>query len=115
MKRTLLIIIPLFLALQTFSWGDRGHKIVAQITKSCLEKSILDSVQFYLGKMSFKQASVWMDEMRSDEKYNYMRTWHYINIEKDSVYINNGEENVVSEIEKAIALLKTKRNIPKRK
>lgn len=96
-------------AFKSFGWGDRGHKIVAQIAKNCLNKSIADSVQFYLGKMSFKRASVWMDEVRSDESYNYMKPWHYINVAKDSSYFKTDEENVVNEIEKAITVLKNKR------
>lgn len=108
MKKTVLFGLLLCASINTWAWGEKGHKMVAQIAKKCLDKSIIDSVQFYLGKMSFKRASVWMDEVRKDSEYDFMKPWHYINIEKDSAYKKNNEENAVNEIEKAIAVLKRK-------
>jgi len=89
-----------------YAWGVKGHKMVAVIAKQCLEKSIIDSVQYYLGNMSFEEASVWMDEMRNQDKYDYMKPWHYINIEKDKTYVKTKEPNAVNQIELAMETLK---------
>jgi hypothetical protein len=42
-----------------------------------LNKGVKDSVQKYLGTMTFEEASTWMDDVRSDHSYDYMKTWHY--------------------------------------
>jgi len=91
-----------------FSWGAAGHKIVATIAKKCLTKQITDSVNYYLEGMSFKDASVWMDVVRKDTKYDYLKPWHYINIEKDKTYVATEEPNIVNQLEIAIATLKLK-------
>ncbi len=46
----------------------------------------------------FKEASVWMDEMRSNHEYDYMKPWHYINIEKGEKYIPTNEKNILNEL-----------------
>jgi hypothetical protein len=113
MRKILFVFFILSISLSAYSWGERGHKIVALIAKKCLEKRIIDSVQFYLGRMSFKEASVWMDVVRQDNTYNYMKPWHYINIERQAVYVKSEEENVVNELEKVISALKNKKALSK--
>ena len=65
-----------------FAWGRTGHHLIAEIAASIMNESAKANVQKYLGNISFEEASVWMDEMRSDHQYDYMKPWHYINIEK---------------------------------
>lgn len=107
-----LIIILFFFAIllpsSTYAWGSKGHKIVAAIAKQSLDKQIVDSIQKYLGTMSFEEASVWMDEVRSDHSYDYLKPWHYVNVEKDKTYVKTKDHEVVNEIEIAIATLKEK-------
>ena len=98
----------------SFAWGPAGHHIVGQIVKSELPASIRDSVQKYLGTMSFEDASTWMDDMRSDPSYDYMKTWHYVNIEKGQTYNPKaGERNVVTELERVIKELNSKSKLSK--
>lgn len=92
----------------TYAWGAKGHKIVAAIAKQSLDKQIVDSIQKYLGTMSFEDASVWMDEVRSDHSYDYLKPWHYVNVEKDKTYVKTKDPEVVNEIEIAISTLKEK-------
>jgi len=106
------IVVFLFLmcALPSFNyaWGGKGHKIVAIIAKNCLDKQVLDSIQKYLGVMSFEDASVWMDEVRGEQAYDYLKPWHYVNVEKDKTYVKTKDPEVVNEIEIAISTLKEK-------
>jgi hypothetical protein len=37
--------------------------------------------------MTFGEAGTWMDDVRSNKKYNYMKTWHYADVGKDSDYV----------------------------
>jgi hypothetical protein len=96
------------LPFESLAWGERGHQIVAQMAKQALDPAVRDSVQFYLGKMSFKEASVWMDKIKRDKTFVHMRGWHYVNLEKDEDFSKvAAEENVVTQLEKAIHFLLT--------
>lgn len=108
MKNIFVCLFLFFFILNGYSWGERGHKIVAAIAKKCLPKQVLDSVQFYLGDMSFNEASVWMDVVRKEPAYDYLKPWHYINVDKDKTYVAVEEPNVVNQLEVAIATLKIK-------
>jgi hypothetical protein len=76
----LLMFTLLMKSAPSFAWGFEGHKIVAEIAKSHLNKSVKDSVEKYLGDMSFEDAATWMDDMRKDHAYDYMKPWHYVNM-----------------------------------
>lgn len=108
-KRTFyLFLFLVILRHEGFCWGARGHKMVAEFAKQTLDKTIVDSVQCFLGNMSFQEAAVWMDEVRSDPAYNYLKPRHYINVERDATYVKDNNENVVNELELVIALLQSK-------
>jgi len=110
MKKTTLTLFTLliFKTASIFAWGQVGHKMVAEIAMSYLNKGVKDSVQKYLGKMTFAEAGTWMDDVRSDKKFNYMRTWHYADVARDSTYVEKGEVNAVNTIERAMNELKDK-------
>ena len=56
----------------------------------------------YLKHMSIEEASTWMDDMRSNDYYRFMSTWHYINLEKGDSYQPLPERNVVTVLYAAI-------------
>jgi hypothetical protein len=111
MKKIIPLIVVAFVLnyTKTFAWGSRGHKIVAQIARNFMDKNVADSVQYYLGNKSFEDASVWMDEIRSDHSYDYMKPMHYINIEKDKTYVKVSDPNIINELDLVIGELQ-KRN-----
>jgi len=91
-----------------YGWGAKGHKIVAQIAKSCLNQSTIDSIQVFLGSVSFEEASVWMDEVRSDHQYDYLKPRHYVNVEKDKTYVATEKPNIINELDSVLSILKEK-------
>lgn len=97
----------LFLAVPhvSFAWGKVGHGIVAEIAFSLLDTGTQQKVKKYLGSTTIEGASTWMDEVRSDHKYDYMKTWHYVNIAKGTTYTDNTDENIVNALNKAITEL----------
>jgi len=114
MKVFLLIVSGLVIHVNSvFAWGNKGHKIVAQIAKECLDKSIVDSVQNYLGDISFEAASVWMDEIRSDHSYDYLKPAHYINVEKDKTYVKVSDTNIINELDRVFAELQHRKGSSK--
>src|SRR4051812_45012240 len=91
--------ILLIKSLPCFSWGATGHEMVGNIAKVYARKAVVDSVNKYFDGLSWGSAANWMDEMRSNSSYDYLRPMHYIDITKDSVYAKTEEGNIVSELE----------------
>src|SRR5208283_3015979 len=101
-----IILIALFIAhcslfiAHCYAWGREGHKIISEIAEKKLNPGVEKIVQHYLGNTTFFEASVWMDEMRSDKTYDYMKPWHYVDIEKGSTYVAAPEGDIVTELQK---------------
>jgi len=97
----------------SYGWGEKGHHIIVQVAKAYINKNIQDSVDKYLGDMSWEKASTWMDDMRRNPEYAYFKTWHYINIEKDMPYdsAKTGVDNVYVQLQNAINKLKNKEKL----
>lgn len=114
LQKIRIVLIICLLALssaKSYSWGNKGHKIVADIAYACLNQSTRDSVKKYLGEMSFQNAATWMDDVRKDSTYNYMKPWHYINIEKDQTYVKTPNENIINELTKVIEELQNGKHV----
>ncbi len=108
-KSTALLLCCLFIkSVSVYAWGREGHIIVAEIAKKYLNQNVQDSVQKYLGNMYFAEAATWMDDVRKDHNYDYMKTWHYVNVEKDKTYVKTSEENVITKLELVIGELSEK-------
>jgi S1/P1 Nuclease len=78
--------LSLFLLLsapqKTFAWGSAGHRIIAEIAFRYLDDQTKKNVLAYLNGMSPEEASNWMDEMRSDHAYDYMKPYHYADFDR---------------------------------
>jgi len=106
--------IPVFLFVLIFScfsaksyaWGKRGHELVAQIAFRFLDDSTKAIVQKYLGNLSIEEAANWMDDERGNSYYNYMRTWHYLDIDKGQTYTPSQERNILTVLHSAIVDLR---------
>ena len=111
------VCIVLFIStpLHSFAWGKKGHQIVGEIAEHFLDDSTKQRVQRYLGNLDFQEAATWMDDVRSNEYYDYMRTWHYVNMEKGQNFSQAAARNAVSIIHAAITELRNKNNLPKDK
>ena len=95
------------------AWGNKGHKIVAKLAKTYLNKGVADSVQYYLGDTSFEEASVWMDEIRSDHAFDYLKPMHYVNVEKDKTYVTVTDPNIINELDRVLKTLQGRKGISK--
>lgn len=115
LKFTLFLFFVLGLSITSFGWGRVGHHIIVEIAKNYVSKDVQDSINKYLGDMTWDAASTWMDELRGNTQYDYMKQWHYINIDKGGQYdttIENGN-NVVKQLEVAIHNLKNRSKLTK--
>ena len=105
--KTILLFLPVLLSvLNTYAWGKEGNKIAANIALDYLDARAKDSLSVYLGSTSLQDAIFWMDDIRTDPAYDYMRTFHYINIEKGTSYDPNSRFNIMSELNIVMSELK---------
>jgi hypothetical protein len=95
-------LVVITVPVQLLAWGRKGHTIVAEIAMSLCDSSTRATVIKQLGGMSLGDAGNWMDDMRSNHKYDYLKTWHYVNIEKGKLFVASEEPNIVNAITKAI-------------
>ena len=84
MKRIITLFFLFFFTLpfQVFAWGAKGHALIAEVAFKYLDHQTKEHVLSYLGGMTIQEASDWMDEVRSDPAYNYMKPYHYADFEK---------------------------------
>ena len=113
MKKTLLVALILLMTMPVHSlaWGKRGHNLVALIAFSMLDADCKQTIRQYLGNMSIEEASTWMDDIKGDHEYDYMKKWHYVNIDKGSRYERTSEPNVVTELNRVINELEHKQTL----
>lgn len=90
----------------TFAWGKEGHNIISQIAFRSLSDSTKQRVSKMLGGLTFEEAGMWMDDMRSNTAFDYMKPWHYINIEKSATYDPKSDHNIIWELQRTIKQLK---------
>ena len=85
--------------------------MVAEVAFSLLDSSTKQKVQSCLGSMTIEQAGNWMDEVRSDHRYDYMKQWHYVNVDQGRTYEDTKEENVVNQLTRVIKELQHNDNM----
>ena len=103
----ILTLSLLFSSYFTFAWGDKGHTIVAEVAFQNLSKTAKKNVMKYLGDMTLSEAANWMDDIKKDDSKDFMKPWHYINLEKGATTMPEAD-NVVS------TLLKTMKELDKK-
>jgi hypothetical protein len=119
MKKKIIVFLSavIFIALpeHSFAWGKKGHQIVADIAFHYLDSATKLKVQKYLRQFSFEDAATWMDDMRSNSYYDYMKSWHYIDIEEGKEYVPLPEKNIVTVLHAAIMELLDNKSLSNKK
>lgn len=105
---TITLVALISLPLLSFAWGKIGHSIVAEVAYSMLDKHTKDAVKEALGSTTLEEAASWMDEVRRQHEYDYMKSWHYVNIAKGANYVATKEDNIVNALNTAIHNLEHK-------
>ena len=81
MRWTAAVAVLLLLTVDSAAfWGANGHRIVGLIAERRLSEKALQGVREILGTESLARASTWADEIRSDSRWGFAASWHYINI-----------------------------------
>ena len=106
--RVIILIVTLLIGKveNSFAWGKTGHGLVAEIAFQILDDSTQKIVKQYLGNITIEEAANWMDEQRGNSYYTFMRTWHYVDIDKVEKYVPSTERNALSVLNSAIIELR---------
>ncbi|HEY6248515.1 MAG TPA: S1/P1 nuclease [Candidatus Angelobacter sp.] len=75
----LLLVLP---STQSFAWGYKGHRIVADIARHHLTPAAIQNLQALLGNDDLAAISTWADEVRPDRPETF--AWHFVNIPRDA-------------------------------
>ena len=110
----LFIIILVSASERSMAWGKKGHELVAEIAFKFLNDSTKKIVKGYLGNLSIEEAANWMDDERGNTYYNYMRTWHYLDIDKGQNYTPSSERNIITVLHSAIVELRLYKTIKRK-
>lgn len=102
------IMILLTSNIKSFAWGKTGHALVAEVAFKFLDSTTQKIVKKYLGNLTIEEAANWMDEQKGNSYYNYMRSWHYINLDKGTKYAPSAERNSMTVIHSAFSELKNR-------
>jgi hypothetical protein len=76
---SLLLLFPLS---QSYAWGFKGHRIVADIARNHLTPTAKQNLEALLGNADLAAISTWADEVRPERPET--SGWHYVDIPKNS-------------------------------
>jgi hypothetical protein len=102
MKKNVLLLLCIAMALipsqKTKAWGPEGHKMVVDVAMQFLKPDVKNNVLAILDTMSTNTAGNWMDIMRSNSDYDFMKPWHYIDFPAEQEYQPSTDENIVNRL-----------------
>lgn len=97
------------------AWGQTGHRTIGMVAETYLSSKVKKKLAEILEGESLAMASTWMDEIRSDRKYNYMSDWHWVTIPDGQTYAQaekNSHGDIITTIERITKELSSKQLTP---
>jgi hypothetical protein len=96
-----IFILAILLQTEALAWGQNGHRVVGQVAQNHIKKKVSRKLYKLLGGESLAEASVWMDDIRSDSTYDHTHDWHWVTI-PDSLKYEETDKNPKGDILEAI-------------
>jgi hypothetical protein len=90
MRTFLVILFVLALSYESSGWGQTGHRVVGLIAEYHLSKKAKKNIRNILNGQSIAMVSNFMDEIKSDDKYDHLYPWHYCTIPDGKTYEEAG-------------------------
>jgi hypothetical protein len=90
------------------AWGPVGHSVVGNVAVNLLKPAAKAQVLALLDGMSIDTAANWMDIMRSNSQYDFVKPWHYVDYGKDEPYPGANQDQIVNKITAVIKELQHK-------
>lgn len=91
------------------AWGSTGHRVIGTVAQKHLTPKTAQQVKAILGGMSLAFVSTYADEIRSDDRYDHLAPWHYVNMNQNIRYSEadkNPKGDIVTAIQTCIETLK---------
>lgn len=88
----------LFHTSNAFAWGPEGHAIVGRLTLHYLPPDARQNVLNILNGMPIDTAANWMDNIKSNPDYDFMRPWHYLDAPKGEAYTEKFGDNLLNRL-----------------
>lgn len=85
-KWLLLLLVTQLCIVDSWGWGQTGHRVVGQLAEWHLNKKAKKRIEAILGSESVAMVANWMDNVKSDRSYDHLNTWHYLTIEDGNSY-----------------------------
>jgi len=108
--KSILTIFALYTSLTAGAWGMLGHRVVGEVAQSHLNETAKGKVANILGAMTLAEVSNWMDDIKSNDKYDSLRPWHYTTIPDGKTYADitpSEKGDVVQGIKKMVQGLRS--------
>ncbi|MEP2773963.1 MAG: S1/P1 nuclease [Fulvivirga sp.] len=86
MLKKIAFILLTFISINSYGWGIIGHRAIGAIAQEYLSRKASKKIARVLKGENMAIASTWMDEIRSDEAYDHMETWHWVTIPDGMTY-----------------------------
>ncbi len=81
-RKLFLLVLVFSVPAVALAWGVLGHRIVGEIATAYLTPKAKAEIRKILGNESLAMSSNWADFIKSDSTYNYLSSWHYVNLAK---------------------------------
>ena len=104
-------ILLLFQPVRSAAWGPEGHAIVGRVAMHFLKEDIRQNILRILGNMPVDTAANWMDIMRSNSDYDFMKPWHFVEFAKGKEYVPSHNENIMNRLFNTYGELKHKNTL----
>ena len=98
----LLIILTIFQTTTSFSWSKKEHSLVVEVAFNYLDPTTRKLLTEYLDGMTIQDAANWMDDIKSDKTYDYLRKQYYINAERGQKMTADCGENIIRLLTKIV-------------
>ncbi|SHE47540.1 S1/P1 Nuclease [Psychroflexus salarius] len=93
-------------------WGQNGHRVVGKVAEQYLSKKAKRKINRLLKGQSLAVISTYADEIKSDNKYDEFKPWHYANVDFHLTYLESEPSkkgDIVTGINKCLKILKDKK------
>ncbi|MDX5478216.1 MAG: S1/P1 nuclease, partial [Cyclobacteriaceae bacterium] len=72
------ILLVFSINTSSFDLGAIGHYVIGKLEEWQMKPQTVQRVEAILQQQSISGVGVWMDNIRSDKKYDYTYTWHWV-------------------------------------
>ena len=97
-KFIIIICMVLMPFSKVFAWGPEGHAIVGRLAMQFVRDDVRKNILAILGKMPIDTAANWMDIVKANSDYDFMRSWHYLDFAKGKDYEVSNADNILNRL-----------------